>query len=183
MELSYRVPSNPLLRPARRDDADAIAALHAASWRATYKGIFRQEFLDHEAAENRNKLWHARLDDPAPNQWVQLADVENGLAGFICVFAKEDDEWGSLIDNLHVAPGLGRQGIGRALMGSAAQWLSQSFGDSPVHLWVLDRNDSARQFYEKLGGRNVGAEEHEHADGQMLPAYRYVWPHPGAIGA
>jgi len=68
-------------------------------------------------------------------------------------------------------------------MGAAAGWLTTNFPDDPVHLWVLDRNDNARRFYEALGGRNVGAEEHEHADGQMLPAYRYVWPHPGAISA
>lgn len=181
--LSFRVPSSPSLRLATLQDAPAIAALHAASWRATYAGIFSQNFLDHHADKNRLDLWQKRLGDPAANQWVQLAHVEDKLAGFICVFAAEDDKFGSLIDNLHVAPGMTGHRIGRRLMASASQWLAQGYADDPVYLWVLERNTGAKRFYEAVGGRDDGLHEHAHADGQVLPACRMVWPFPGAISA
>jgi hypothetical protein len=40
----------PAVREANAGDAAAIARLHVESWRATYRGILRDEYLDGNAA-------------------------------------------------------------------------------------------------------------------------------------
>jgi hypothetical protein len=97
MTVSYR------LRPATADDAEAIAALHTASWRRTYRGMMPDAFLDGGALENRRRVWRERLGSPNRDQHVVVAESESRLVGFICTFAREDEGWGAYIDNLHVA--------------------------------------------------------------------------------
>ena len=103
-------------RPARRSDADAVALLHARSWREHYRGSFSDEFLDGDLAAERLRVWRERLAHPPANQLVQLALEGPELAGFACAYGAHDPTWGSFIDNLHVvSPAKGR-GIGAALM-------------------------------------------------------------------
>jgi hypothetical protein len=55
------------LRPAAAGDAVAIAALHADSWRRSYRGALRDEYLDGDIVPERVAVWRSRLvDAPAP---------------------------------------------------------------------------------------------------------------------
>jgi hypothetical protein len=60
-------------RPANPSDAEAIASLHARSWRENYRGALHDAFLDGDLREERLRVWHERLDHPPDNQLVQLA--------------------------------------------------------------------------------------------------------------
>jgi ribosomal protein S18 acetylase RimI-like enzyme len=163
-------------------DAPAIAALHAASWRAHYRGAVPDRVLDGDLSGERLRHWRARLEFPVPHQAVRVAMAGGRLAGFVCVYGSHDPEWGSLVDNLHVADPLHRQGVGRTLMGLAGAWLDVAHPVAAVHLLVIEANTQARRFYERIGG--VLAERLVHdIHGAPVPSCRYVWPGPAALAA
>jgi hypothetical protein len=66
--------SRPLRRVARATDAEAIAHLHAESWRRTYRGMMSDEFLDGRALENRRRVWRQRLQTLGGSQYVCVAE-------------------------------------------------------------------------------------------------------------
>src|SRR5688500_365411 len=116
-------------RIARASDADAIAQLHADSWRRTYRGAYSDAYLDGDVFADRTRVWRERLGSPKPNQFVCLAERSGTLAGFVCAFGAEDPTWGSLIDNMHVDVRWRQLGIGSALMRRAGTWLAGSYPD------------------------------------------------------
>jgi GNAT superfamily N-acetyltransferase len=162
------------VRLATPADAETIAALHAESWRNTYRGILRDEFLDGPIFENRRHLWHERLSLPDP-PFVTIAEVDARPQGFVCAFLDVDPVYGALVDNLHVALGSKGHGLGRRLMHEAARWIGRQRPRSGMHLWVYERNLPARQFYERLGGIVDGQEQATAPDGSDAPALRYRW--------
>ena len=170
-------------RPAQPSDAEAIASLHARSWRENYRGTFRDAFLDGDLDSERLLVWRARLEDPPGNQLVRLAVAGAELAGFVCAYGAHDPEWGSLIDNLHVAHASKRSGIGASLMRQAGAWLASRHPDLGVHLFVLEVNTSARRFYERLGGRNAGVSTMETHGGAVVRSCRSAWPRAERLAA
>jgi GNAT superfamily N-acetyltransferase len=159
-------------------DTDRIALLHAESWRRTYRGSYRDEFLDSDVVTNRLEVWRSRLAQDRKDQFVYLAEADSRLLGFVCVFANEDPTWGSLIDNLHVAYERQRSGIGTLLMGSAALWLEAHYGDIGVYLWALEANLQAHFFYERLGAVRAETKEFENPGGGSSASWRFVWRRP-----
>jgi ribosomal protein S18 acetylase RimI-like enzyme len=159
-------------------DADRIAQLHAESWRRTYRGMMRDEFLDGDVFSNRCEAWRDLMSTVGGGKLVLLAEEGANLAGFICVTGGEDVLWGSYIDNLHVGQDYMRRGVGRALMGHAARWLDETYSRSSVYLWVMQANDRARRFYEALGAANAGERSRLHPGGGSTLSCRYVWRRP-----
>ncbi len=162
-------------RQAKPSDAEAIASLHARSWRENYRGSFSDAFLDGDLLGERLHVWRGRLDAPPDDQLVLVAEAGADLAGFVCVYGAEDPEWGSFVDNLHVAAEYKRHGIASSLMKRAGAWLDPSYADAGVYLWVLEGNTSARNFYERLGARNAGVSTTETHGGAIVQSCRYTW--------
>jgi GNAT superfamily N-acetyltransferase len=165
------------IRPALPSDAPAIAALHAESWRVTYRGILRDDFLDGPVFQDRRVVWETRLSEvPAPDTRL-VSVIEHGgtVHAFIGVFLDVDPQWGALVDNLHVVPERKGHGLGRRLMAEAAAWVLQRRPASRLHLWVLEMNVEACGFYEHLGGTVTERRIHEAPDRSQVPAARYGW--------
>ena len=169
------------VRVAHPADAEAIALLHADSWKRTYRGMFRDEFLDGDVVTERRDVWKGRCDRERLDQLVLVAEADGRLIGFICAYGDEDPEWGSLIDNLHVAAGHQGRGIGRRLLAEAGTWLAASYPGRGIHLWALEANGPARRFYERLGATQVGVVAHPSPGGGSAPNCRYVWPSADAL--
>ena len=170
-----------MIRPAHAGDADPIARFHTESWQRTYRGMMSDAFLDGGALENRLRVWKERLETPAHNQRVSVAEDASGLIGFICAYSGHDPVWGSYIDNLHVAYRVHGQGVGRALMRDATDWLQHTQPDAGVWLWVMEANTGARAFYERLGASNAGTSDLPDPGGGSAPNCRYVWASPTAL--
>jgi ribosomal protein S18 acetylase RimI-like enzyme len=166
-----------IYRAAQPSDTEQLALLHADSWRRTYRGLFSDEFLDNEADSNRRDVWRLRLTSNRADQFVCVADDGGEISGFVCAYGHEDDSWGSLIDNLHVALECQRDGVGTQLMEQTFAWLHAHFPMDAVYLWVMERNSQAREFYEKLGASNSGVvyKPNPVGGGSALNC-RYVWP-------
>ncbi|MCD0493059.1 GNAT family N-acetyltransferase [Chromobacterium violaceum] len=170
------------LRPARAADVPAIAALHAASWRASYRGILPDDYLDRYAADERLSLWRRRFETASP-PWVRLACWDGEPVGFVCLLPEEAPELGVYLDNLHVLPGQQGRGIGRALMAAAAAEAERIAPGRPLYLWVYERNADACAAYDKMGGVVMARREVDTAAGTRAIALRYSWPEPARLRA
>src|SRR5690242_3508876 len=133
-------------RPANHDDSPSVAALHAENWRRTYRGNYRDAYLDGDVFSDRRRVWDSRLGQPAANQYVCVAVEGARLVGFVCVYGSHDREWGSLIDNLHVHTDVQRLGVGSALMRHAGIFLRSQFPNERAYLFVWELNP-ARVLY------------------------------------
>jgi ribosomal protein S18 acetylase RimI-like enzyme len=171
-----------VIRDATQSDVTAIAHLHAESWRSAYRGILSDDYLEKHAHGDRLAAWQERFSAVAPNpMFVLVADAGTQLAGFACVFPNEDAVFGSFLDNLHVAPQLTGQGIGRQLLSEAAARLLRSGSRTGLYLWVLEQNHRARRFYEKAGGIFEGSVVSSMPDGQRVVALRFHWSNPSRL--
>jgi ribosomal protein S18 acetylase RimI-like enzyme len=144
------------LRRASPDDWPAVAAIHAASWRSAYRGIYPDAYLDNEAPEERRAFWRRALAEWDPElDSVFLAEDAGETVGFACL-RREAEAEGPLLDNLHVLPERKSGGIGRRLIAAAAAWLVEREPEAALQLGVWKDNVAARRFYARLGGREVG---------------------------
>jgi len=144
------------IREAGAGDADAIAALHALSWRATYRGILPDSFLDHEAEAERRAVWSRFFVSPPLGGAAFVAlDGNRTHQAFIAFERGDEPGYDAVIENLHVAPTAHGKGLGKSLLGRVAAHLIDS-GFSSVCLRVYDSNVPAIAFYERLGGRIDG---------------------------
>ena len=162
-------------RKVRPDEADIIANIHAKSWQIAYKGILTDAFLEHNVFANRREVWQKRFAESAKNEFICAAVECDVVIGFVCVYGDANENWGSLIDNLHVLPEFQGRGIGQQLMQEAAKWVMERYGNTKIHLWVYEDNHAARAFYEKMGGENVASELYEGADGTSANTFCYAW--------
>jgi GNAT superfamily N-acetyltransferase len=171
-----------VIRDANESDVVGIANLHAESWRATYRGILSDDYLENHAHQDRLAVWQDRLarTDLKP-MFVIVADIGSQLAAFACVFPEEDAVFGSFLDNLHVAPHLTGQGLGRQLLSEIARRLLKNGSHMGLCLWVIEQNRRARQFYERAGAMVVGSATKTSPDGQSVVALRCYWTDPANL--
>jgi ribosomal protein S18 acetylase RimI-like enzyme len=170
-------------RQARLSDSQAIALLHVRNFRVNNRGKFTKAFLDSDLPAELILIWEERLDRPAENQLVQVALDGANLLGFVCAYSAHDSQWGSLIDNLHVAQSARKTGVGSSLMKQAGSWLTSWHSGMPVYLLVLESNSVARRFYERLGACNAETLAMETHGGTMVRNCRYTWPRPQQMSA
>jgi ribosomal protein S18 acetylase RimI-like enzyme len=161
--------SDAPIRPVTVADADAIAALHAASWRSAYRGIFKDDTLGPSLDGERRSHWRSRLAAMRPDDTVLIADGQ----GFVAVWATGDTGFGAYIDNLHVRPDRRSGGLGRRLLGAAMQRVAGR-GERRAYLWVFDDNVRAIDFYRRLGGEIVEGGFDE-IDGAQVAHSRIAW--------
>ncbi len=156
-------------------DASAIAALHTQSWRQTCRGILQDAYLDGAIGKERYAVWQKRLAEPATNQRILIAESDNQLRGFVCLFLDADPQLGTLIDNLHVTSASKGRGIGAGLMREATRLFLPEARLPGFYLDVYEANQSAIHFYERRGGTNVAREEHDNPGGGRAMTLRYAW--------
>jgi ribosomal protein S18 acetylase RimI-like enzyme len=139
--MRVRIPPRALMiRAATLADARAIADVHVASWRAGYRGLMPDAYLDGLAVADRVALWETILVDGVT---VVLIAPGEPIAGFVA-FNPSTGEIGAL----YVDPTRFRTGVGSALLAAAHERLAEH---PEVVLWVLDGNEAARAFYGRHG--------------------------------
>jgi len=173
-------------RRACPGDAEAVAHLHAASWRRHYRGAYSDAFLDGDVIADRLAVWSQRLREDDPSRCTILAEA-GGVVGFAHAVFDEDAAWGALLDNMHVADGHKRRGIGSRLLALTAEAVLDRPERTGLYLWVLEQNVDAQAFYEACGGECVGRDVVSPPSG--MPGrltgsplkLRYVWPKPSVL--
>ena len=163
------------IRPIVAADAITVADLHATSWRDAYRGMLRDEYLDGDIATERRQAWTGRLAEPVEANYGFIAEAGTDAVGFVYMLGGVDATWGTLIDNLHVIPGLKGRGLGRRLLEAAALETARRSPGERVYLYVFDANVAARRFYASVGGREVERAAVEPPGGGSQMQWRVVW--------
>jgi len=134
------------IRPATRNDVPVIAAL--------IRGLARFEKLEHEVVMTEDMLT-VGLFGQRPYAEVLLADDEDQPVGFALFFHNFSTFLGRpgiYLEDLFVVPEHRGKGIGQLLLATLAR-LAVERGCGRLEWAVLDWNQEAIRFYERLGAR------------------------------
>ena len=137
------------------EDAPVVARLQIDAALAAYGRIFPASapppVFDEVLAE-----WRGRLGTAVGTGQTTLLAVDNGrIVGVVVAGPDPARPDRGHVARFYVSPDLWGQGIGHRLYLGALGWLRR--GDyREATLWVLERNDRARTWYERLGWRTTG---------------------------
>lgn len=147
------------IRRACVDDAEQLGYLHSFTWRTAYQGIVPDEILYRMTPEKRIKYFKVALKNNTEDTYVLTTGDK--IIGMItlgpCRDSDLDDSWGE-IWGIYLHPSYWRKGYGTILMSWGMGELRRR-GYQKVSLWVLQENNQARNFYEKMGFIQDGALE------------------------
>jgi GNAT superfamily N-acetyltransferase len=163
------------VRPARSQDAEAIASAHVRSWQAAYRGIVPDAMLDSLSIDRRASWWRGELTEMAPPTACWVAERSGRVVGFASIGAARHDSASPGVGELfaiYLEPEAWSLGLGRALMDEARAGLRGS-GFRAAILWVLADNTRGRRFYERAGWRPDGATMDWETSGTTLLEVRY----------
>ena len=163
------------LREAKRADARAIAEIHVAAWRAAYRDLMPQGYLDSLSIEDRARMWEKTIAQPGPAH-LALAELGAELAGF-CLYGPTRDRLQESdvaeIYAVNVHPSYWRQGAGRLLCAHALDEAAAR-EHRAMTLWVMSGNGRARRFYHHLGfGADGAARTNTQLIGSPFDEVRY----------
>jgi RimJ/RimL family protein N-acetyltransferase len=174
------------LRRATPEDAAALAAVEVRSWRAAYRGLMPDAYLDGLSEAEKTVAWRQNMlkHGPSGRKRVCVALSAAGISGFVRVGPVMDAGEVGLIYLLYVLPEHWGRGVGTALMHVGMQEL-RDLGMRDATLWVLRDNLRACRFYEHLGWTFDGRTVSEDYGGCRLEAlcYRRLMDASGACSA
>ncbi len=159
------------VRAATRADVRRVAEIKVANWTDTYAALLEPavlaRFLDVDEQE-------AHLAEDLANVGILLLvanDAESGVVGFALTHVDARPEpW---LESLHVVSACRGTGTGTALMrATAAELLAR--GRHALRLGVIEGNEAAAHFYDRLGALRTGREPATWAAGVWHEIFR--WP-------
>lgn len=134
-----------MIRKAQPDEAQTLAAIQRDASLAALAHVFPPELYPYPTDEI-NRRWEGFLAD---GDVTVLVAEEDGVATGVAACRSE---W---LDGLYVLPQWWSRGVGRSLHDDVLERLGAD-GCERCQLWVLEHNDRARRFYERLGWAENG---------------------------
>lgn len=151
------------LRPARLEDADAVAEIWRRGWQDGHVGAVPDELVAARDAGSFRRRAPERVGD------TTVAVVDGQVAGFVMVVGDE-------VEQVYAASDHRGSGVATALLREAERQVAAG-GHPTAWLAVVAGNPRARRFYERSGWVDEGLFDH-HAEGEdgpiTVPAHRYV---------
>ncbi len=147
------------IRIAEPGDAAGISRVHDASWFEAYRGIIPEPHLSAMISRRGSAWWRTLLRRTAHGGTAALVlDFEDKVAGY-ATFGRS--RAGALpyrgeIFEIYLSPEFQGLGFGRRLFRAARQEMAARSLTSTI-VWVLEPNERAIQFYNRLGGRMVAS--------------------------
>jgi GNAT superfamily N-acetyltransferase len=163
------------IRRASVDDAVAIARVRVDSWRATYRGMIPQAYLDGMSVEASATLWDRTLSARSERSQVFVAEDAEGVLGFAAGVVLPEPKLGfdAELAAIYLRPAYQRLGLGTRLLGVTAAALAAQKAAAMI-VWVIAGNKAARGFYEAEGAELL-VEQPFQWDGMDLVEAGYGW--------
>jgi ribosomal protein S18 acetylase RimI-like enzyme len=156
------------LRPARPDDAEAVARIWSDGWRDGHLGHVPDELVAARTAESFASRAAQRVGDTV------VAVVDGAVAGFVMVV---DDE----VEQIYVAAHHRGSGVAALLLAEAERLVRES-GHERAWLAVAVGNERARRFYHRHGWTDEGLFDYPAVGPARpipVPSHRYAKPVAG----
>ncbi len=142
------------LRPQGPGETPALAAVLAAAWKDSYRGVVPDAVLQAQTAAG----WERELAaGDARSRTVVAVDESERIVGFVRSGPDPAGGPDGYIASLYVDPGAAGAGIGGRLLARALHELAAD-GHPAVTLWVFRDNLRARELYVRHGFADDGAE-------------------------
>lgn len=160
----------------KTDDLLAISRIYEESWKAAYKDIVPQSYLD-EIPEGK---WASNLEQEGVHSLVLIEnDIFIGTSSYSKSRISEFEGYGEII-SIYLLPEYIGKGYGKRLLRVAMAELKK-LGYRDVYLWVLEENHRARSFYEKEGLAFDGNKMRHVIGGKELTELRYSYRIPDFV--
>ena len=163
------------IRPARPEDAPAIARIHVAGWQVFYRGHVPDAMLDGFDADRRTDAWRRQLEEMPEHHRAWVFDRDGRVIGFCGTARSADPDAGpetGEVQSIYLDPEVVGTGVGRRLFAHAVADLRVR-GFIHATLWVLAPNTLGRRFYEAAGWRPDGTEKDQPWGNHVLHEVRY----------
>ncbi|HTX48878.1 MAG TPA: GNAT family N-acetyltransferase [Caulobacteraceae bacterium] len=166
--------------PAGPADAEALGRVHVRAWRETYPGLLPERYLARMSPKQHARRFHQDLMRPAAGRVTLIAETAAGAVGYAhgALLSGPGRAADAEVETLYVVRAAQRVGVGRSLLTACARVLKAE-GAASLMLFVLTRNETARRFYERLGGEAF-AEVASHGWGESVTETAYRWKDIGA---
>ncbi|MGH1506115.1 MAG: GNAT family N-acetyltransferase [Acidimicrobiales bacterium] len=162
-----------VVRTAVVSDAAAMGSIHVVAWRAAYRGMMPDDFLDELDASQRADFWGGAI--ASPGQARNLVAVLDGDVVAMATIGPhrdgEPDEPTGELWSLNAHPDAWGSGAATALHHAAVAQLGADH-DHAI-LWVVDANARARRFYEREGWVPDGATKTDMIGDASINEVRY----------
>ncbi|MDF1631675.1 GNAT family N-acetyltransferase [Mycoplana sp. MJR14] len=143
------------IRKGRTADVFAIGRVLVETWRATFRGLLDDGFLDRMSPAEQALRHMERRNSLGVGHFVAIDRNTGALVGFAnfgpARYATPTPV--GEIYALYVLPAYQGRGIGEALVRAVARWMVEG-GTVTLLAWVLSTNPN-RAFYERLGATPV----------------------------
>jgi GNAT superfamily N-acetyltransferase len=134
------------VRTAGAEDAPAVESVRIRGWRAAYRGLVPDSYLDSLVVDAVRRA--ERMSEPGVT--TLLAEEDGRTAGMAVLGPCREGSGEVELYALYVDPDHWRRGVGSALL-AACEGVSV--------LWVLEDNVRARAFYARHGFRADGGRQ------------------------
>jgi len=147
------------VRPARPDDAAAVARVQVVTWRTAYRDVLPAAVLDDWDEGAATDTWRAAVTSPpTPGHGVLVAVERDEVVGFAAYGPAElgageaPDPAGPTteIATLLVEPRWGRRGHGSRLLAAVAD-VARATGAARLQVWLPEADDVSAGFFESAG--------------------------------
>ena len=153
------------------DDLLAVSRVYEESWKAAYRDILPDVYLDSLPAGR----WVPYLRQAAGRSLVL---IENGRVVGTSSYGPSRAPalagWGEII-SLYLLPDVWGQGYGGQLLTATVRQLKRA-GYRSLFLWVLEENRRARAFYERMGFTPCPVHREESIGGRRVRQVQYRYP-------
>ncbi len=180
------------VRPARLEDAAAVARIQLATWRTAYAAIVPGPVLARLGEDLVDAQWRAAVErPPSPRHRVLVAVERDEIVGFAAVGPAEPDDLAVpevlapeagepgdptttlAVTTLLVEPRWGRRGHGSRLLAAAVD-LGRADGFASAVTWVLDADIASGTFFGSAGWAPDGTGRVLDMDGTAVHETRLV---------
>ena len=159
------------LRLAQQRDLPQVAHIMLDGWRATYTGVFPDEYLASLTYEGVQNKWETFLQDPM--HFIYIACEGDTVLAFIAANSRHLSPDCGFIESFHSLPAARGKGLGRKLVEAAHDRFRRD-GKTKAMVYAIAENKRAQAIYTHLGAE---IREHftDHFDGITTNSVKLVW--------
>ncbi len=143
-----------MIRNAVKEDSIVLSSLIVRGWKAAYRGLIDDNFLDNMDEEDSIDRWKSMIESQNEKSQIKIYEEDGKILGVIKYGEPKDTMNGRFnaeIQILYVEPNMKGKGIGTKLFKVAKDYfLKNNMND--LIIWCLKGNQKSIRFYEKMGG-------------------------------